>query len=118
MNPRRDRDETLLVVLIALLAIPALGFFWVWLKRAGWEFDRAAWATFREADDDPLVLWCLVDLVLLLVTLCIWLWRDAGARGVGPVGRVAWMVALLLLGTLGLWIWLAARPPLVRRPVE
>ena len=110
-----DRDTTLLVVLIALLALPAFFLFWVWLAQAKFDPAAALAGTFRRVDDDPLLLAAVVDLCLLLLTGAVWLQADARRRGIGRAGRTAWVVALLVLGSLGLWMYLAARPP-TRRP--
>ncbi len=110
-----DRDNTLLVVLIALLSLPAIGIVWVWLRRADFLLPRAIDGTLAQANDDPLLLAAVVNLGLLLATGVVWIWRDAKRRLVGVVGRTTWVVVLLFLGAIGLWIYLAARPPLPPR---
>jgi hypothetical protein len=107
-----DRDNTLLVVLIALLALPLLGIAWVWLARANYDIGRAFERTLGQMDDDPLLLAIVADFFLLVATGAALLWGDARRRGIGAAGRTAWVVAFVLLGTLGLWMYLAARPPL------
>jgi len=111
LHPRPgDRDETLLVVLIALVSLPALGIAWVWLRRADFDLAAAIAGTLDAANDDPLVLATLVDFCLLLATCAVWVWRDGGRRGVGPASRACWVLLTLVLGSLGLWMYLAGRP--------
>ncbi len=110
MKRAGDRDETLLVVLIALVSLPALGIGWVWLRRAGYHVPTAIAGTFREVNDDPLILAAVINLCLLLATCSVWVWRDGRSRGVGRAGRTAWVLLTLLLGGLGLWMYLAGRP--------
>ena len=108
-----DRDNTLLVVLIALLSLPAIGLLWVWLARSGYDPGRGFSGTLAQVDDDPLLLLVVADFCLAVATACVLLWRDAAGRGVGRSARLGWLLALVLLGTLGAWIYLAVRP---RRP--
>ena len=113
LHPRLgDRDNTLLVVLIALLSLPLAGIAWVWLARANYDVSRAFERTLGQVDDDPLLLAIVADFVLLVATGAALLWRDARRRGIGKAGRIAWVVAFVVLGTLGLWMYLASRPPL------
>lgn len=113
LHPRPgDRDNTLLVVLIALLSLPLAGIAWVWLARANYDVSRAFERTLGQVDDDPLLLAIVADFVLLVATGAALLWRDARRRGIGKAGRIAWVVAFVVLGTLGLWMYLASRPPL------
>ena len=110
-----DRDNTLLVVLIALLSLPVVGIAWVWLARANFDVLRAFERTLGPVDVDPLRLAIVADFCLLVATGAALLWGDARRRGIGAAGRTAWVIAFVLLGTLGVWMYLAARPP-VRRP--
>ena len=107
-----DRDNTLLVVLIALLSLPLAGLAWVWLARANYDVPRAFERTLGQVDDDPLLLAVVADFCLLVATGAVLLWGDARRRGVGLAGRAAWVLAFCVLGTLGLWMYLAVRPPL------
>ncbi|MCB9529323.1 MAG: hypothetical protein H6703_13085 [Myxococcales bacterium] len=48
-----------------------------------------------------------VDLVVALVLVMGWMWRDARSRGKNPVG---WMVATVLLGSIAPLVYLLLRP--------
>ena len=108
---RAERDNALLVVLIALVSLPALGIAWVWIARTDGDVGLALHASLRHASRDPLTLAAGVNLLLLLGTCAVGVFRDATRRGLRPAGRIAWVLAVLLLGALGLWMYLAARPP-------
>ena len=114
MDLRNDRDESLLVVLIALLALPTLGLGWVWLARTHWDLSASMAYTVRQVSRDPLALLASLHLACLWATGAVWVWRDGRRRGLGPLARLAWGLALLALGVLGVWIYLAVRPPFRR----
>jgi len=107
----RDRENTLLVVAIALVSLPAIFLGWVWIVRAGGDPVQGLVASALHARNDPLVLAVAVDFLLLIATIAVWIWRDGRARGLGRGARGAWVLALACLGALGLWMYLAVRPP-------
>lgn len=48
-----------------------------------------------------------VDLVVALVLVSAWVWRDARARGKNPIG---WIAATVLLGSIAPLVYLLLRP--------
>jgi len=53
------------------------------------------------------VIWFFPIWIVIGVLLCVWVYRDAKARG---VDATLWLVIVLLTGIIGLIVWLAMRP--------
>ena len=52
---------------------------------------------------------CIIGVVWLIIAiaLAVWVYKDAEARG---ENGVLWLIVVILLGLIGLIIWLIARP--------
>ncbi len=53
------------------------------------------------------IVWFFPIWIVIGVILCVWVYRDAKARG---ADATLWLVIALLTGIIGLIVWLAVRP--------
>jgi hypothetical protein len=53
---------------------------------------------------------CLIPVVWFIISilLCVWVYRDAEARG---MGGVLWLIVVIITGIIGLIIYLIVRKP-------
>lgn len=95
-----------------LLTAAALIFAWInvatvlWLRDAG-SFPEALahfWTTVRA---DWMLVAILTDAGVFVLLGLAWLWRNAGERGWSTLRRLAWLVAVVALGSPALLLYLA-----------
>ena len=62
------------------------------------------------------IMWVVLWLVIWIL-IAIWVYKDAERRG---KSGVLWLIVVILLGLIGIIIWLLVRPPIqqVRKPMR
>lgn len=102
----------LLVLATAVTGIFTALLLWFWA--AGWGVSPASLAKALDAARvNPLVLLWVLHHFLLVATAAVWSVLDGAARRTRRIDRAAWATAILLLGVLGVWAYVARRttPP-------
>jgi hypothetical protein len=98
----------LLVVATAVLGIATALLLWFWHAAYGISvpaFLRAIDA----ARVHPLVSLWVLHYAFLLLTAAVLAVKDGAQRGLSLASRGAWAIAILVLGVLGVWAYLARR---------
>lgn len=98
----------LLVFATAVLGIGTALLLWFWSAAFGVSvpaFVRAVGA----AGQHPLVLLWVIHYALLLFTAALLVLLDTGRRRLPWPARAAWVAAVLGLGVIGVWAYLARR---------
>ncbi len=95
-----------------LLTATAVLFAWLnvatfaWLRAAG-SLSGALIHFWTSARADWLLVAVLTDAVVFAVLGLVWLWHDAGDRGWSTARRIAWLAAILALGSPPLLLYVA-----------
>ncbi len=95
-----------------LLVAAALFFAWLnvatvlWLREAGSLSEAVAhlWTTIRA---DWMLVAILTDAGVFVLLALTWLWRNAGERGLTKPRRLAWLAAVVAVGSPALLLYLA-----------
>ncbi|HEY5884192.1 MAG TPA: hypothetical protein VIT88_05860 [Pyrinomonadaceae bacterium] len=107
------------LILVAMVVI----FVWFNVATYWWvsSFDSVAEAitqTWNAITSNWMILILLSDSAVFLVMIFVWLLRDARQRGWTSYKGWAWIIAMLVLGSPALLVYLIIRPELTHRISE